>query len=132
MLAAVESFFDLHARKTTVARERRGGLSTFLTMAYILFANPAILRATGVPFEVGPYCFKKQRSTTALLHAAPRCLNGRRGAPALEVCISVWGGPSGPPLGGAKAPPYMPRVQNLNPNAASNVRPPVRPERHVG
>src|SRR4029453_19314225 len=36
-LAAVESFFDLHARKTTVARELRGGVSTFLTMAYILF-----------------------------------------------------------------------------------------------
>jgi adenine/guanine/hypoxanthine permease len=50
-LAAVESFFDLHARKTTVARELRGGVSTFLTMAYILFANPAILRAAGVPFE---------------------------------------------------------------------------------
>ncbi len=48
---AVESFFDLHARNTTVAREIRGGVSTFLTMAYILFANPAILRAAGVPLE---------------------------------------------------------------------------------
>jgi adenine/guanine/hypoxanthine permease len=50
-LAAVESFFALHARKITLARELRGGMSTFLTMAYILFANPAILRAAGVPFE---------------------------------------------------------------------------------
>jgi AGZA family xanthine/uracil permease-like MFS transporter len=29
----------------------RGGLTTFLTMAYILFANPAILSAAGVPLE---------------------------------------------------------------------------------
>jgi AGZA family xanthine/uracil permease-like MFS transporter len=49
--SALESLFDLRARKTTVARELRGGVSTFLTMAYILFANPAILRAAGVPFE---------------------------------------------------------------------------------
>src|SRR4029453_9630443 len=50
-LAAVESFFALHARKITLARELRGGMSTFLTMAYILFATPAILRAAGLPFE---------------------------------------------------------------------------------
>ena len=42
--------FDLEARGTTVAREVRGGTATFLTMAYILFANPAILSAAGMPF----------------------------------------------------------------------------------
>jgi len=42
--------FDLEARGTTVAREVRGGTATFLTMAYILFANPAILVAAGMPF----------------------------------------------------------------------------------
>src|ERR687898_223137 len=45
------SRFDLAARKTTVATEVRGGVTTFLTMAYILFANPSILSAAGVPFE---------------------------------------------------------------------------------
>ena len=45
------SAFDLAARKTTVATEVRGGVTTFLTMAYILFANPSILAAAGVPFE---------------------------------------------------------------------------------
>jgi AGZA family xanthine/uracil permease-like MFS transporter len=44
-------FFDLEARGTTVAREVRGGLATFLTMAYILVANPSILAAAGVPYE---------------------------------------------------------------------------------
>ena len=42
--------FDLDSRGTTVAREVRGGAATFLTMAYILFANPAILSAAGMPF----------------------------------------------------------------------------------
>ena len=43
--------FDLHSRGTTVGTEVRGGVATFLTMAYILFANPSILAAAGVPFE---------------------------------------------------------------------------------
>ncbi|HSL20151.1 MAG TPA: NCS2 family permease [Vicinamibacterales bacterium] len=43
--------FDLQARGTTAAREVRGGITTFLTMAYILFANPSILAGAGVPFE---------------------------------------------------------------------------------
>ncbi len=43
--------FDLAGRGTTVGREARGGIATFLTMAYILFANPSILAAAGVPFE---------------------------------------------------------------------------------
>jgi AGZA family xanthine/uracil permease-like MFS transporter len=34
-----------------VAREVRGGVTTFLTMAYILVANPSILSAAGLPFE---------------------------------------------------------------------------------
>jgi AGZA family xanthine/uracil permease-like MFS transporter len=44
-------FFDLEAKGTTVGREVRGGLATFLTMAYILVANPSILAAAGVPYE---------------------------------------------------------------------------------
>ena len=43
--------FDIQERRTTVAREVRGGITTFLTMAYILFANPSILAAAGIPFE---------------------------------------------------------------------------------
>jgi len=43
--------FDLQEHGTTPAREVRGGFATFLTMAYILFANPSILAAAGIPFE---------------------------------------------------------------------------------
>lgn len=45
------AFFDLAGRGTTVGREARGALATFLTMAYILVANPSILAAAGVPPE---------------------------------------------------------------------------------
>jgi AGZA family xanthine/uracil permease-like MFS transporter len=47
----MSDFFELRARKTTVGREVRGAVATFLTMSYILFANPSILAAAGVPFE---------------------------------------------------------------------------------
>jgi AGZA family xanthine/uracil permease-like MFS transporter len=33
------------------AREARAGVATFLTMSYILFVNPAILSAAGLPFD---------------------------------------------------------------------------------
>ena len=41
--------FDLSSRGSTAAAEVRGAVATFLTMAYILVANPAILSAAGVP-----------------------------------------------------------------------------------
>jgi len=47
----LERRFRLAERGTTVRVEALGGLTTFLTMAYILFVNPAILSAAGVPFE---------------------------------------------------------------------------------
>jgi adenine/guanine/hypoxanthine permease len=47
----LERRFKLAERGTTVRVEALGGLTTFLTMAYILFVNPAILSAAGLPFE---------------------------------------------------------------------------------
>src|SRR4051794_37353476 len=41
--------FQISERGTTVRTEVLGGLSTFLTMSYILFVNPAILSAAKVP-----------------------------------------------------------------------------------
>lgn len=38
-------FFDLKRNKTTVRREVVAGLTTFFTMAYIIFVNPSILGA---------------------------------------------------------------------------------------
>src|SRR3954454_11911556 len=44
-----ERFFAIRDRGTTVRREVLGGVVTFLTMAYIVFVNPAILGAAGMP-----------------------------------------------------------------------------------
>lgn len=38
-----DSFFEISFRKSTVSREVRGGLVTFMTMAYIVILNPLIL-----------------------------------------------------------------------------------------
>ncbi len=45
----LERFFGIRAAGSTPGREALGGLATFLTMAYILFVNPVILQATGMP-----------------------------------------------------------------------------------
>ena len=41
----------IRSRGTTVRTELLGGLATFLTMCYIVFVNPAILSAAGLPFS---------------------------------------------------------------------------------
>ncbi|MGH3447016.1 MAG: NCS2 family permease [Nocardioidaceae bacterium] len=41
--SAVDRFFKISARGSTVAREIRGGVVTFFTMAYIVVLNPLIL-----------------------------------------------------------------------------------------
>ena len=50
MRRALERFFDLHRHGTTVGREAVAGLTTFVTMAYIIVVNPKILEAAGMPF----------------------------------------------------------------------------------
>lgn len=42
------SYFKLDQRGTSVRTEVLAGLTTFLTMAYIIFVNPSILEATGM------------------------------------------------------------------------------------
>jgi adenine/guanine/hypoxanthine permease len=49
--SALDRRFRLAGRGTTVRTEALGGLSTFLTMSYILFVNPAILSAAKMPVE---------------------------------------------------------------------------------
>jgi adenine/guanine/hypoxanthine permease len=49
--SVLERRFRLSERGTSIRVEALGGLSTFLTMSYILFVNPAILSAAGLPFE---------------------------------------------------------------------------------
>src|SRR3954451_18057610 len=48
--SALERRFAIRERGSTVRTELLGGVVTFLTMAYIVFVNPAILSAAGMPF----------------------------------------------------------------------------------
>lgn len=43
-----ERVFALRAKHTTVGREIAAGVTTFLTMAYIMFVNPMVLAAAGM------------------------------------------------------------------------------------
>ena len=45
----LERYFQLAARGTSVRTEVLAGITTFLTMAYIVLVNPAILGQTGMP-----------------------------------------------------------------------------------
>jgi len=48
-MRAIAQFFHFDERQTTLAREVRGGVTTFLTMVYIVFLNSSILANAGVP-----------------------------------------------------------------------------------
>ncbi len=47
-MQALIKYFEIEQNGTTVRRETLAGLTTFLTMAYIIFVNPAILADAGM------------------------------------------------------------------------------------
>ena len=49
MRRKLENYFQFADRQTTWRTETLAGLTTFVTMAYIIFVNPAILSQTGMP-----------------------------------------------------------------------------------
>jgi len=52
----LDRYFSIRERGSSIATEVRGGVATFLTMAYILAVNPAILSNAGIPFESAVAC----------------------------------------------------------------------------
>ena len=48
--SALDRYFRVTERGSTIGTEIRGGLTTFLVMSYILVVNAVILSAAGVPF----------------------------------------------------------------------------------
>ncbi|MFH1829753.1 MAG: NCS2 family permease [Pseudomonadota bacterium] len=50
MLKAIAAYFEFAEHNTNFRTEFMAGVTTFLTMAYIAFVNPAILKASGMPF----------------------------------------------------------------------------------
>jgi AGZA family xanthine/uracil permease-like MFS transporter len=47
----IERYFRLGENQTIVRREFLGGVTTFITMAYIVVVNPQILAQAGMPVE---------------------------------------------------------------------------------
>jgi len=51
MIARLERYFEFTRLGTNWKTEVLAGATTFVTMAYIVFVNPSILRETGMPFQ---------------------------------------------------------------------------------
>jgi len=67
----LERWFELTRNRTTVAGEVRGGLTTFMVMAYIIFVNPAILSFAGIPPLAGQGpAFAPTQAATCLVAGA--------------------------------------------------------------
>lgn len=50
-LCFISHFFKLSEHKTNIKTELMAGLTTFVTMSYIMFLNPLIMSKTGMPFD---------------------------------------------------------------------------------
>ncbi len=46
--SVIERWFQLHAQGTNVRTELLGGVTTFVTLSYIIFVQPAVLATTGM------------------------------------------------------------------------------------
>ena len=47
----ISSYFKLDSKGSSISTELLAGLTTFMAMAYIIFVNPSILEASGIPRE---------------------------------------------------------------------------------
>ncbi|MGI6610543.1 MAG: NCS2 family permease [Limnochordia bacterium] len=65
----LERRFKLKENKTNVRTEVAAGITTFMTMAYIIFVNPGIVQATGMPFEAVMYATVASTVLATLLMA---------------------------------------------------------------
>ncbi|MET8988660.1 NCS2 family permease [Nonomuraea wenchangensis] len=72
--SALDRFFAITARGSTVSREVRGGLATFFTMAYIVVLNPLII-ATGKDID-GEYIGDGSAPNIALVAAGTAFVAG--------------------------------------------------------
>jgi AGZA family xanthine/uracil permease-like MFS transporter len=70
----LDRYFEVSARRSTVGRELRGGLTTFFTMAYIVVLNPIILSGADVDGNSLP--FTGVAAVTALIAGVMTILMG--------------------------------------------------------
>lgn len=50
MLERIKTYFDFAEQQTNFRQEILAGVTTFLTMSYIIVVNPKVLEAAGIPF----------------------------------------------------------------------------------
>ena len=48
MKLAIEKFFAIEAHNTSIQKEILAGVTTFITMAYIIFVNPQMMAQSGM------------------------------------------------------------------------------------
>ena len=70
----LDRYFEITARRSTVTREVRGGLTTFFTMAYIVVLNPIIL--SGADIDGNSLPFASVAAVTALIAGVMTILMG--------------------------------------------------------
>jgi adenine/guanine/hypoxanthine permease len=80
--SGVGRYFKLDARKSSFTKELRAGAATFLTMAYIISVNAAILTDSGGPCTVND-CTSVGNTTAA---PGPECTLGPN--PGYEQCLA--------------------------------------------
>lgn len=68
MQAAIDKFFKISQRKSSLGTEVMAGLTTFLTMGYIIAVNPTMLNEAGIPFNAAltATCFGAAIMTAAM------------------------------------------------------------------
>ncbi|CAM0875968.1 unnamed protein product [Alopecurus aequalis] len=82
----VGKYFKLDARKSSFTKELRAGAATFLTMAYILSVNAAILTDSGGPCTVLDCTPVAGSNSTAVL-PGPECMMGTSN-PGYQECLA--------------------------------------------
>jgi AGZA family xanthine/uracil permease-like MFS transporter len=70
----LDRYFEISARRSTMTRELRGGLTTFFTMAYIVILNPIIL--SGADIDGNSLPFGSVAAVTALIAGVMTILMG--------------------------------------------------------
>src|SRR5215212_3744194 len=97
-MSFLERTFHLSARGSTVSRELRGAIATFLTMAYILLVNPSILSTAGVPLQPAVACTALAAGVCCILMGVvanfPLALASGMGLNAIVVAIALRPGSS--------------------------------------
>lgn len=84
----VGRYFKLDARKSSFTKELRAGAATFLTMAYIISVNAAVLTDSGGPCTVRDCTPVPTNSTVAATPPGPECTVAGANNPGYQQCLA--------------------------------------------